>query len=207
MFSTRRKAHAGLLAAFGLLAASFGILAVAATRSAPPPAGTGMRAPDFTLIDTQGTPFSLTSLREKVVVLCFASPHLPTIADLSDQLSAFAAQYSGEPRLQIVRIGSIPEQNISDLRVQARILREPFPTLMDIGGEVAALYRIDSTPVFLVIDPKGVIRYRGAFDSSEFASAGRLAAAGMPQSCDEAVDSLLNPVGSEPAGYVLGASR
>jgi hypothetical protein len=42
----------------------------------------------------------------------------------------------------------------------------PFPTLIDDHGAVAARYSAWPKPFLIVIDPRGQVRYRGAFDDN-----------------------------------------
>ncbi len=167
----RRAAAFGGIAATVVMAVSFLSVLVArsvSTTAAYPKAQIDLPAPTFTLQDTDGQPFSLSSLRGQVVVLMFTDPRCPVSNAYNERINALVKRYENEPRVAFVAISSRPNagstQNLQELRVQRNALGQTFPTLIDPDGATASAYGVTLTPTFYVIGPYGMLRYAGAFD-------------------------------------------
>ena len=127
----------------------------------------GLPAPDFTLKDEEGKSHTLTDYRGKVVVLEWTDPDCQIVKgyysrqDGIDDTALHSVALFG---VQWFAINSnhynTPEQTKRWRALQAI----PFQTLMDTTGKIAKRYQVEKTPTVFVIDPRGVLRYRGAID-------------------------------------------
>jgi peroxiredoxin len=150
---------------FAMTVPSSGVYAVAA------PAGLGQPAPDFSLSDSEGNAVKLSALRGKTVVLEWFNPDCPFIKyahtkgplrDLAKRVStdnlvwfsinsaAAGKQGNGASRNQSAR---------SEYGMSNRVL-------LDESGKVGHAYGALKTPHLFIIDPKGVLVYRGGLDNA-----------------------------------------
>jgi peroxiredoxin len=146
-------------------------LTPASTVATAETAALGKPAPDFTAPDLDGKSVSLKDFRGKTVVLEWFNPGCPfvkkshTVGSLVDTASRHAkngvvwiAINSGAPGKQ----GHGKETN-----VEARSSwKMEHPVLLDENGSIGRAYGAERTPHMYVIDPKGVLVYRGAIDNS-----------------------------------------
>jgi cytochrome oxidase Cu insertion factor (SCO1/SenC/PrrC family) len=179
VLSPRRRAQLGLAAAFAVLALSASTLLLVPRYSRPiAAADVGTVAPDFRLNDTDGRPVALSSYRGQAVVLFFGSLHSPQTADYNDRIDELARRYAADSRVKFLAVdvptaddaATAPEDAALDrlrVRVDANIVGRPFPTLVDDHASIATRYSARDMPLFVVIDPKGVVAYRGSFDNSQ----------------------------------------
>jgi peroxiredoxin len=128
-------------------------------------------APDFTLKDYEGKEHKLSDLRGKTVVLEWFNPDCPfvkashtkgSLKDLARKVTqkgvVWLAVNSGAPGKQ----GHDPER----VAAGKKAFGLDHPILIDESGAVGHLYGATNTPHMFVIDPKGVLVYRGAIDNS-----------------------------------------
>jgi len=207
MISVRRRAQLGLLAAFCVLASAMATLVLAPRYSKPVAAAdVGTLAPDFQLIDTDGRVFTLSQHRGEAVVLFFGSVNSPSTAEYNARVERLARMYASDDRVRfaaidVTALGGDDDRAAIDrqrLRSDPQISRRSFPTLLDDHGSTASRYSARETPTFVVIDPHGVVRYRGPFDNSV-----DLAFATQPF-CAQALADVL---GGAPTSAVAGFIR
>ena len=148
-----------------------------ATTAAPAPvsvsgtAKVGSPAPDFELADLDGNKVKLSSFKGKTVVLEWFNPECPfvkkshaegslvnTAARLAQNNVVWLAINSGAPGKQ----GHGADMN----RAAAKAFGMNHPILLDETGAVGKAYGAKRTPHLYVIDPSGVLVYRGAIDNS-----------------------------------------
>ena len=126
-------------------------------------AGATKTAPDFTLKDMNGQDVSLSSFRDKVVVLNFwaqwcqpCREEMPDLGELAHILKPMK-----DVALVTVSVDSGPDEVRDMLKT---VLREdpPFPVLFDPDGHttVGAKYGTNQFPETWLIDKRGVIRAR-----------------------------------------------
>ncbi len=133
----------------------------APTAETPAPITRGMLAPDFTLLDLDGNPRTLSAFRGQVVMLNFWAswcgfcrseiPHMNTVyTELADEGFEILA----------VSLGEDPDH----LREFAAEYEMEFPILADVDGETVPLYWVRSVPTSFFIDRDGRIQdaYGGA---------------------------------------------
>jgi peroxiredoxin len=131
----------------------------------------GEPAPDFTLTDYDGKSVHLADLKGKTVVLEWFNPDCPfvkashTKGSLRDSAKRHAAE--GVVWLGVNSSAAGKQGNAPD-RVAAgkQAFGLDHPILADASGQVGHLYGATNTPHLYVIDPKGILVYRGAIDNS-----------------------------------------
>lgn len=147
--------------------------AEAAPSAADPaaPAAVGQPAPDFTLKSLDGNEYSLSQLKGKTVVLEWFNPDCPFVRNSHTQgsLKGLAAKHrdAGVQWLAI-NSGAPGKQGASVESIKAGIEKYniDYPVLIDDTGRVGKQYGAERTPHMYVIDPEGVLVYRGAIDNS-----------------------------------------
>lgn len=141
------------------------------TASAAGPAQVGQPAPDFTLPDLDGNSVSLSQFKGKLVVLEWFNPGCPFVraAHTSGSLKGMAEKHGegGVAWLAINSGGPGKQGHGVELnRNSSNQFGMQHPVLMDESGKVGQLYGAERTPHMFVINPEGVLVYRGAIDNS-----------------------------------------
>ena len=153
-----------LLITCGLLAVTAG-LSLAETQ-------VGKAAPNFSLPDTNGKTHSLADLKGKYVVLEWYQPDCPFVRKhyKSGNMQALQKEYSakGVAWLSIDSSapgeeGNYPAEKLNEIAAQDGSARTAL--LLDPAGEVGRLYGAKTTPDMYIIDPKGILVYKGAIDN------------------------------------------
>lgn len=172
MLSPRRTANAGLAAAAVVACACVAVLAAGASGDQRRLAGyPGSDAPDFALPDAAAPAGAravrLADYRGSVVVAYFCSIRCPASNAYHERVAELAARYGTGGRVRFVAIhtgggAAAPDE----VAVQSAAAGLRFPHLLDADGSVARRYVVTRTPTFLVIDPSGEVRYRGALDDN-----------------------------------------
>ncbi|MEA3148946.1 MAG: hypothetical protein QOI53_4622 [Verrucomicrobiota bacterium] len=153
-----------LLITCGLLAVTAG-LSLAETE-------VGKAAPNFSLPDTNGKTHSLADLKGKYVVLEWYQPDCPFVRKhyRSGNMQALQKEYTakGVTWLSIDSSapgeeGNYPASKLNEISAQDSAARTAL--LLDPSGEVGRLYGAKTTPDMYVIDPSGILVYKGAIDN------------------------------------------
>ena len=153
-----------LLITCGLLAVTAG-LTLAETE-------VGKAAPNFSLPDTNGKTHSLADLKGKFVVLEWYQPDCPFVRKhyRSGNMQALQKEYTakGVTWLSIDSSapgeeGNYPASKLNEISAQDSAARTAL--LLDPSGEVGRLYGAKTTPDMYVIDPSGILVYKGAIDN------------------------------------------
>jgi hypothetical protein len=172
-----RVARAGLSAALVVLAMSVAALVLVPRYSRPVAiADVGTIAPDFQLRDTSGRPVTLSDHRGHTVVLFFdeaaAAPAHGAASHRGDyvaRIKSLVREYAGDERVAFLGVDEVAPGDGGDATLAASILaadERPFPTLVDDRGVIARRYSAEIFPMVVVIDPRGLVRYRGPFDDN-----------------------------------------
>src|SRR5436190_12305728 len=123
------------------------------------PLPVGSAAPDWTMLDQDGNPVALSSLRGKNVVLIFYPRDETPVCRA--QLCEFRDAWEEAKAKNTVVFGVNPQSASSHAGFR-NANRLPFPLLVDEGGQVCNAYKTKSLmtkrTVYL-IGPDGVIRY------------------------------------------------
>jgi peroxiredoxin len=131
----------------------------------------GAPAPDFTLTDYDGKSVHLADLKGKTVVLEWFNPECPFVkaSHLKGSLRDAAKRHKAEGVVWLGVNSSAPgKQGNAPDRVAAgkQALGIDHPILVDATGQVGHQYGATNTPNMYVIDPRGILVYRGAIDNS-----------------------------------------
>lgn len=157
-----------LTGALALTAALLAPLALSAQESAPV---IGEPGPTFTLPDTNGESFDLTSFRGEWVVLEWLNYDCPYVGkhyssgNIPDQQEKWTAR--GVNWLAIVSSAPGTQGYFEPEVMNARTASEGSHSdavLLDPDGVVGRQYDAQTTPQMFVIDPDGVLRYMGGID-------------------------------------------
>lgn len=122
---------------------------------------------DFRLKDLMkdGEKFvSLSDYRGRTVVLIFTSYTCDACADYENRTKKLIQDYGKDVVFMGVR--SSDEDTAQGMRKYALEHGYTIPILDDPGNKLADVFGVIVTPTFYVIDPKGVLRYRGAYDEN-----------------------------------------
>ena len=122
-------------------------------------------AADFQLRDLAGRPHRLSDLRGRIVILNFWSCECPHSERTDRALTELCASLGDQVALVSVASNRIEAPELIASVSQSR--RLPL-VLLDPEQAVADLYAAQTTPEIFVIDPEGVLRYRGAVDDVTF---------------------------------------
>jgi peroxiredoxin len=163
-----------------MLAALTGVLGVSVLHAETPAAASGgaalgKAAPDFSLTDTDGKTVTLSSLRGKTVVLEWFNPDCPFIkhAHTKGPLKDLAKRTANDKLVWLAINSNAKDKQGYGVERNRQAKTEygiPHPILLDESGKVGHAYGAIKTPHMFVIDPKGVLVYRGGVDNAPIGS-------------------------------------
>jgi len=151
---------------------------------------------DFTLLDLDRKPHTLSAYQNQVVVLNFWSAECPWVARTDIELK----KYQEEWGKQVIVLPIAPNANESLEMLSQEAQKRGWPVvLLDPAREITERFGAETTPHLFVIDAMGILRYQGAFDDVTFRQK-------TPNRhyLKEAVDAVLaekKPAIAETAGY------
>lgn len=151
-----------LLGLLGLLSFTAG----ATPGNALPPVAIGSAAPEFTLVDLGGQPHSLRDYRGRNVIITFIAARCPISQAYDERLQSLARDFGQRPDTVFLAINSSANESISEIRENAARHHFDFPILRDEGSRIAGLFGAERTPTAYLVDPEGLLRYRGRIDSA-----------------------------------------
>lgn len=132
----------------------------------------GAKAPDFTLVDSNGKSVQLSSYAGKTVVLEWFNKGCPYVKKHyeSKNMQALQKAYTEKGIIWLTVISSAPKKQGYETPEEANKTRAEWAiastaTLLDPKGEVGRAYGAKTTPHMYVVDPKGLLAYNGAIDS------------------------------------------
>lgn len=120
----------------------------------------GVRAPEINGKDLQGETLTLTSFRGKVVVLVFWGAWCPICREQFPAEKELAKKYAGKP-VALLGVNSDTERETAARLAKAESLA--WPSFFDEGstrGPIARQWAIEFWPTVILLDHRGVIRYR-----------------------------------------------
>jgi len=119
----------------------------------------GDTAPDFSLEDLAGEKIELEDFRGKVVLLDFWSTKCPPCRKAMPHLQELHEKYK-DKGLVVLGVSLDVNKRVVERFLQA--VKCDFLILMDPQGrQTGSLYRIRFIPTTLIVDKKGIIRFRG----------------------------------------------
>ncbi|MDZ4083551.1 MAG: thioredoxin family protein [Bdellovibrionales bacterium] len=132
----------------------------------------GEKAPDFTLVDSNGKSVKLSAYAGKTVVLEWFNKGCPYVKKHyeSKNMQALQKAYTDKGIIWLTVISSAPKKQGYETPEEANKTRAEWAiastaTLLDTKGEVGRTYGAKTTPHMYVVDPKGMLAYNGAIDS------------------------------------------
>jgi peroxiredoxin len=109
---------------------------------------------------------SLSGFRDKKsVVLIFTSYTCDACEDYENRIKKLVKDFDGKD-VAFLGVRSSAEDDAAGMRKHAQAKGFQFPFLDDPGNVLADNLGVLVTPTFYVIDRKGVLRYRGAYDEA-----------------------------------------
>jgi len=124
--------------------------------------------PPFGAKDDLGFNRTLKGHEGQVVVLVAWNTRGPGSAAYVARLNTLSKRYQpkkGEKhKVVFYGLASNHFETLDGLKQARKKTKLNFPILLDPGGQIAKRVKTFSTPMALVIDAKGVLRYRGAID-------------------------------------------
>ena len=135
--------------------------------------------------DTKGTSLALVDFKQPMV-LVFVANRCGVTWLYANKIAALQERYAG--KINILGVHSNAEETNAELTAALQKHKLRFSVLDDKPSQqLAAYFGATVTPYFVVIDAKGVLRYRGAFDKM----GGSIAEAKRPQYLRPALDAIL----------------
>lgn len=137
----------------------------------PPVCDFGWKAPDFSLLDTEGAHWDLARLAgPKGLVLVFICNHCPYVKAVADKLAREGRELAGlgigTAAICSNDAATYPEDGFEQMGAFARAHDFPFPYLHDADQTVAKAYGAVCTPDFFGFNAEFELQYRGRLDAS-----------------------------------------
>jgi len=124
---------------------------------------------DFKLRDLTKDAETWISLSEykdkKAVVLIFTSYSCDACSDYENRMLKLIRDFAGQ-EVAFLGVRSSADDDAAGMRKYAELKGFKIPFLEDTRNVLAAALDVLVTPTFYVIDKRGVLRYRGAYDES-----------------------------------------
>ena len=172
----------GAVLLFGGMTARRILIAKADPVSLPDLLTVGTPAPAFTATDTRGASHSLAGYAGKWVVLewfnhgCpFTKKHYALVNGVGNS-QAMQQEYTRRGVIWLSVVSSGPgRQGYTSAKKAEDMARDkgaaPTAIIRDTAGVLGRLYGARNTPQYAIVDPQGVLRYAGAIDDRNSASA------------------------------------
>jgi peroxiredoxin len=132
----------------------------------------GKAAPNFTLPDTSGKEWSLANFKGKYVVLEWYNPDCPFVGkhyrsgnmqDLQKEFTSKGVVWLSIDSSAPGEEGNYPPGKLNE--ISARVGAARTALLLDPDGKVGRLYGAKTTPDMYIINPTGILVYKGAIDN------------------------------------------
>jgi len=123
-------------------------------------------APDFALPDLYGRMHRLSDSRGRITIVNFWSAECPHSERTDRSIMASLEQWGGQG-VVLLSVACNRNEPAGMLLGVAKMRRLPA-VLLDAQHTVADLYAAQATPHAFVLDPGGILRYRGAVDDVNF---------------------------------------
>ncbi|RMD92723.1 MAG: thioredoxin family protein [Calditrichaeota bacterium] len=131
----------------------------------------GKPAPDFTLVDSHGKKHSLSDYKGKFVVLEWFNPDCPFVRKHynSGNMQKLQKQYTKKGVIWLTINSSAPgKQGHCTPKIANKIIKKKEMActafLLDHDGKVGRMYGAKTTPHMYIINPNGILIYKGAID-------------------------------------------
>lgn len=121
----------------------------------------GMKAPDFTVVGVDGSTFTLSKHRGEIVVIEFSTMWCPYCAKQIEVFRRLSEEF--KEGVYIVSIDVDPSEEPSGDWVR----NMGISWFYGHSPEAGLLYKVSYVPMVIVVDERGIIRYRGAYTPYE----------------------------------------
>lgn len=137
----------------------------------------GLRAPDFTLTDSEGREIKLSDYRGQTVLLNFWASWCPPCKVEMPYMQDFYEKHQDEDVIILAVNMTHLEKSMSEVQSFVEKNGITFPVLYDQHGENTGRYDVVAYPTTYVISPGGIVseRFQGAIDEDIMARAYRKA--------------------------------
>jgi peroxiredoxin len=129
----------------------------------------GAQVPDFAVRDLSGKTRRLSDLRKEtksgVVSLTFWCSFCHSCRNVESRLDRFARE--NKDQAVIAAIDASAGETAAGVQAFAKKTKLSLPILLDAPGASADLFGVRATTTTVVIDGKGILRYRGQFQDGE----------------------------------------
>lgn len=139
----------------------------------------GWKAPDFTLKDPDGTPFTLSQhLGDKGLLVMFICNHCPYVQAIAERLATDTRTLMAEG-INVVAVMSndyrdqVPDDSPANMKRFAAQHGFVFPYLVDEDQAVGRAWGAVCTPDFFGLNQRGELQYRGRLDDARMGDASR----------------------------------
>lgn len=123
-------------------------------------------APDFALpIIGGGGRLILSDLRGQCVVIHFWSAECPW-SRRADLILVYRQTAWDKINVRLVGVACNANEPESEIRSEAESRHVKYPIVADYAQDISNAYRVQTTPHFVILDRRGVIRYCGAIDDA-----------------------------------------
>jgi cytochrome oxidase Cu insertion factor (SCO1/SenC/PrrC family) len=146
--------------------------ALAAPSAALAAADIGQPAPAFTAPGADGRPLSLSAFKGKTVILEWTNHECPFVKKHyeSSNIPLLQKEAAAKGIVWLQVISSAPGQQghvdgATAQKLNASRGATPRGTVLDPDGKIGRLYGAVTTPHLYIIDPQGVLIYKGGIDS------------------------------------------
>ena len=133
--------------------------------NAPVGINVGEKAPDFTLVDTEGRTFALSDHRGEVVILDFMATWCDPCVEEMDELKQVNMSYY-ERGARIISIDTDNREDAKQLHEFKNLHTCPWRFAAQ-GSDVGETYAVKLLPTLYIIDEKGIIRYFSTTEKGE----------------------------------------
>jgi peroxiredoxin len=137
----------------------------------PPVCDFGWQAPDFNLVNIDGSLVSRDLVMGKNgLLVMFICNHCPYVKAILPRLIHDVTELKMLGVNTVAIMSNDPtdytEDSVENMQMIAREMDFPFPYLLDANQQVAKAYGAVCTPDFFGFNNKGELQYRGRFDES-----------------------------------------
>lgn len=116
----------------------------------------GLNAPEFTIYDIDGIPFSLAELEGKPVILIFWASWCSVCKSILPDLQSTYLEFSRDD-VEIISINMTYQDQLPAVEAYISESKITFPVLIDVTGAVASSFSIRALPTAFIINPEGII--------------------------------------------------
>ncbi|RLI07112.1 hypothetical protein DRO24_03705 [Candidatus Bathyarchaeota archaeon] len=121
----------------------------------------GMKAPDFTVVGVDGSTFTLSEHRGEIVVIEFSTMWCPYCAKQIEVFRRLSEDFTEGVYIASIDVDPSEEPSGDWVRNMG------ISWFYGHSPEAGLLYKVSYVPMVIVVDERGIIRYRGAYTPYE----------------------------------------